>query len=274
MTSASPHGSVVPKVRALPVPHRANFVPTARAWNSQPVPETISIPSRFNGPSASGHGGYCSAVFAGLVDGHAEVTLRSPVPLETALDVQPQNDGSAWVLDGDTLVAQASPLPELDLEVPSPVSPEDARLAKERYRGKPDDVFSRCFVCGLSREDAFGVFAGNVDGRELVASPWTPPDWTADESGHVRPEFVWAVMDCPTYFAVYSGADLPMSFLGRMAARVDRPVAAGEEHVVMAWPLDTDGRKRHAGAAVLSSDGAPLAVARALMIEPRQEPAA
>ena len=86
----------------------------------------------------------------------------------------------------------------------------------------------------------------------------------------MRPEFIWAVMDCPTYFAVYTDGELPMSFLGRMAARIDAPVRAGEEHVVIAWPLEADGRKRHAGAAVLSADGDVLAVARALMIEPRE----
>ena len=40
--------------------------------------------------------------------------------------------------------------------------------------------------------------------------------------------------------------------------------------VVIAWPLEVDGRKRRAGSAVLSADGETLAVARALMIEPRQ----
>ena len=44
---------------------------------------------------------------------------------------------------------------------------------------------------------------------------------------------------------------------------------AGEEHVVMAWPIERDGRKHHAGAAVLSADGDVLAVARALLIAPR-----
>ena len=29
------------------------------AWNSQPVAETLSVPSRFNGPQESGNGGYC-----------------------------------------------------------------------------------------------------------------------------------------------------------------------------------------------------------------------
>ena len=51
--------------------------------------------------------------------------------------------------------------------------------------------------------------------------------------------------------------------------RIDRPVVAGEEHVVMAWPVGADGRKRRAGAAVLRADGEMLALADALLIEPR-----
>ena len=234
------------------------------------MPQTISVPGRFNGPVTSGHGGYSSAVFARFVEGQAEITLRSPVPLDTRLDVI-RDESSARVLNGETLVAEASAVPDLTLEVPEPVRVEEARAAKSRYRGKPDDLFGRCFVCGRARGDALGVFAGNVDGRELVASPWTPPDWTADDEGRVLPEFVWAVMDCPTYFAVYPDTS-PLSFLARMAARIDAPVMAGEEHVVISWPLESDGRKRHAGAAVLSAEGDVLAAARGLMIEPREEP--
>ena len=63
-----------------------------------------------------------------------------------------------------------------------------------------------------------------------------------------------------------------MSFLGRLAVRIEGTVAAGEEHVVISWPIGVDGRKRQAGAALLSADGSPLAVARALMIEPREQP--
>ena len=231
--------------------------------------QTLSVAGRFNGPLTSGHGGYCSGVIADFVEGPGEVTLRSPVPLETSLDVRHEEDGYVRVLHGGTLVAEAASTAQLDVDVPDPVSPEEARAAKERYGGSSDGLFSRCFVCGPAREDALGVFAGNVEGRELVASPWTPPEWTADEMGRVRREFIWAVMDCPTYFAVYRDGDLPMSFLGRMAARIDAPVQAGEEQVVMSWPISADGRKRHAGAAVLSADGTPLAVGRALMIEAR-----
>ena len=192
------------------------------------------------------------------------------MPLYTPLDVVRESDGSVRVLDGEALVAEARSAREFEIEVPEPVSPHEARLAATRYRGLSDGVFSRCFVCGLAREDAFGVFAGAVEGRQLVASPWTPPSWTADAAGQVLPEFVWAVLDCPTYFALYMSGELPMSVLARLTARIHAPVVAGEEHVVIAWPIETDGRKRHAGAAVLSPDGKALAIARALLIEPRE----
>lgn len=231
---------------------------------------SISVPARFNGPLDSGQGGYSAGVAAGLVGGAVEATLRRPVPLDTELAVARDDQGTVRILDGETLVVEARPTPELDVDVPPPVTPEEARRASAGYRGVRDGPFSRCFVCGRGREDAFGVFAGEVEGREVVASPWTPPAWSAGDDGAVLPEFVWAVLDCPTYFAVYIGQELPMSVLARLTARVDAPVRAGEEHVVMAWPLEVDGRKRLAGAAVLSAGGEPLAVAKALMIEPRE----
>lgn len=232
--------------------------------------ESLSIPRRFNGPLESGNGGYCSGVTASFLEGAAEVSLRRPVPLDAPLDVVRENDGSVRVLDGEALVAEAHSAPEFEVEVPAPVSPHEARLAAARYRGRSDGLFSRCFVCGRAREDAFGVFAGAVEGRQLVASPWTPPSWTADAAGRVLPEFVWAVLDCPTYFALYMNGELPMSVLARLTARIDAPVVAGEEHVVIAWPIETDGRKHHAGSAVLSPEGEALAVGRALLIEPRE----
>ncbi len=231
--------------------------------------ESLAIPSRFNGPLQSGQGGYCSGVFASFLKAAPEVSLRRSVPLDTPLDVVRETDGSVRVLDGEALVAEARSSPEFDVEVPAPVSPQEARLAAARYRGMSDGPFSRCFVCGRARADAFGVFAGAVEGRELVAAPWTPPSWTADAAGRVLPEFVWAVLDCPTYFALYMNGELPMSVLARLTARINAPIAVGEEHVVIAWPIGNDGRKRHAGSAVLSPDGDALAVARALLIEPR-----
>jgi hypothetical protein len=203
------------------------------------VSQTISVPGRFNGPLGSGQGGYTAGLIASFVKSPAEVTLRSPVPLDTQLDVRPQDDGSPSVLDGETLIAQGRPAHELKVEVPATMDLDEARAASERYRGAPDGLFGRCFVCGGGREDALGVFAGPVAGRDLAA--------------------------------VYTGPELPVSFLGRLTVRINATVRAGEEHVVIAWPMEADGRKRHAGAALLSPDGAPLAIARALMIEPREE---
>jgi hypothetical protein len=76
-----------------------------------------------------------------------------------------------------------------------------------------DGLFSRCFVCGRAREDAFGVFAGAVEGRQLVASPLDAAFVDGGRGGSVLPEFVWTVLDCPTYFALYMSGELPLSVL-------------------------------------------------------------
>ncbi|HEY7151149.1 MAG TPA: hypothetical protein VH391_05675 [Solirubrobacterales bacterium] len=231
--------------------------------------ETISIPARFNGPLDSGNGGYCAGVVASFVDGPAEVTIRRPVPLDRALPLHRDADGSIHVLDGDALVIEARPAPDFDLDLPAPVDSQQAHEATARHRGSPDSLFRRCFVCSSIRDDSLNVHAGPVDGRPLVASPWTPPPWTVDSTGHVRPEFVWSVLDCPTFFAAHIDIDLTPSVLARFTGRLDAPALAAEEHVVIAWPLAAHGRKREAAAALLSAEGEALAVARALMIELR-----
>jgi hypothetical protein len=228
----------------------------------------LVIPARFNGPIESGNGGYASGAIAAYLGGTAAVSLRRPVPLDRPLEVNAK-EGSARVVDGETLVAEAKATADFHPEVPAPVGFEEAREAGARYRGVHGGQFSRCFVCGLDREDGLRLFAGEVAGRDLVAAPWTPPGWAADDAGRVQPEVVWGALDCPTYFAAYLGEDLAVSFLGRMTARVDSPVRTGVEYVVVAWPISTDGRKRLAGSAVLDADGKILAVAEVLLIEPR-----
>lgn len=164
-------------------------------------------------------------------------------------------------------MAEALPAPAANLEIPAAVTVEEARDAMRGYRGLTTGPFCRCFVCGLARDDGERVFAGRVGSRDLVATTWTPR--AADSDGKAPAELVWAVLDCPTYFATYVDEDLALSFLARFSVRIDRPVVAGEEHVVMAWPVGADGRKRRAGAAVLRADGEMLALADALLIEPR-----
>ncbi len=97
--------------------------------------ESVVIPRQFNGPLESGNGGYCCGVIAKFIDGVAEVSLRRPVPLDSPLDVKRENDGSVRVLHDETLIATARAAGSLDIEVPAPPSPHEARRAAARYRG-------------------------------------------------------------------------------------------------------------------------------------------
>ena len=232
--------------------------------------DQITVAARFNGPLDSGNGGYSAGLVAALADGPATVSLRSPVPLDRPLEVVRDGDGPDGpirAMDGETLVMEARRTAELDLEPPRTVSVAEAREAAGRYPGLEEGPFSRCFVCGRVRDDSLGVFAGRVgDGDgDIVASPWTPPPWAAGPDGSVPPELVAAVLDCPTYFALYDDPET-LSFLAAMQVRQDAPVEPGAEHVVIAWPIEKDGRKHHAGAAVVTADNRTAAVARVLLI--------
>jgi len=234
------------------------------------VSETIVIERRFRGPEGSGNGGYTCGRAAALVGASAEVTLRLPPPLDRPLHAR-REEGRVLLFDGDALVAEAVPA-ELDLELPDPVSIPEAEAARARYAGFEQHEFPTCFVCGPDRDEreALRLFPGPVEGRDLVAAPWTPASWLADEQGLVRPEFVWAALDCPGAFAV-GFAQRGAAVLGRFAARIGERPRAGEPHVVVGWPLGEDGRKLYAGTAILDATGRALAFARATWILPRAE---
>jgi hypothetical protein len=228
---------------------------------------TLTVAGRYNGPDGKGNGGYSAGLLAAGIDGPAVVSLRSPVPLDRPLDLV-REDGTVRALDGETLVAEAEPAAPLVLPLPSPIGVAEARAAASGYAAPRESVFSRCFVCGPAREDCMEVFAGPVAGRPgLVATTWTPPAWSAGEDGAVRPEFVWAALDCPTYWAVYDR--LVLGFLVRQQVDVEAPIVAGAQHVVLSWPLGVEGRKRSAGAALFDAGGRLLAHSEALLVEAR-----
>jgi hypothetical protein len=221
--------------------------------------ETLTIPARFNGPPGSANGGYACGLVAALLGSEAEVTLRSPPPLDRPLAVRREEDRVS-VHDGETLVAEAEPA-SVELDVPGPVSLDQAREASKGYAGFRAHAYATCFVCGPNRSDGLGIFPGPVAGRELVAAPWTPP---AD----VPAELVWAALDCPSGWAIDEFSREGV-LLGRLAARVDEPPPPGAPHVVLGWPIGADGRKRFAGSAILTADGRPIAVARSTWLVPR-----
>jgi hypothetical protein len=217
--------------------------------------ETILIERRFRGPDRSGNGGYTSGLVAGLVSADTvEVTLRIPPPLDTPLRVE-RAGGVVLVFDGERLVAEGRPA-ELELELPEPVDFAEAERLSAAHAPDPDHPFPECFTCGPGREEGDGLCLNPAplgDGR--VAAPWRP---AAAEA-----ELVWAALDCPGAFAVNPGFTRGASVLGRLTARIVEVPQAGDECVVVAWPLGGEGRRLHAGT-VLFRDGVPLAFARAV----------
>jgi hypothetical protein len=232
----------------------------------------LTIPAAWNGPPESANGGYSSGLLAQLLDAEVvEVTLRSPPPLERELRVEREDD-HVRVIDGDTLVAEATPA-ELLLDVPDPVSPEEAAAAsaagaKSWAGGHP---FPTCVVCGpeLPSGDGMRLFPGALrDG--MFATPWTPGESLSDGEGYVRPECVWAALDCPSSAPVAKWKEGPAMVLARLTARLGCRVAVGESCAILAWPLGEDGRKHHSAAALFDSEGRLMCAARALWIELRE----
>jgi hypothetical protein len=236
------------------------------------MPESLIIPARFNGPPSSANGGYACGRIAELVGAEeVAVSLRLPPPLERPLEVV--RDGArVEVRDGDgTVVGEAAP-ETLGLDVPDAVSPEEAAAAsaagQEKWTAR--HPFRTCVVCGPDREphDGLRVFPGELrDG--MYAAPWTPDQSVGNGNGQVRPECVWAALDCPTSAPVANFGNGPPVVLARLTARLGASVRVGEAHSLVSWPLAVEGRKRHAACALFDSEGRLLCASRALWIELR-----
>lgn len=235
--------------------------------------DTVTIAREFNGPTDSGNGGYVSGLLAKRFDEIVSVSLRMPPPLDTPLAVAKDGDALNLTLADGTLVAHTEP-GEVNLEIPSPPSFEEAVAADPHYAGHAFHALPDCFVCGPGRKhgDGLRIFASPIEGSDLVASPWVPDARLADD-GIVREEFVWAALDCPGYFAVINamGSRGEKILTARMAASLKLPVKAGDRHVVIGWRIKSEGRKHWAGTALFNDAGELAACAEALWIKPREQ---
>jgi hypothetical protein len=240
----------------------------------------LIIPSRFCGPASSGNGGYVCGRIAACLDGPATVTLRWPPPLATPLSVQRDSADSVRVRHDGTLIAEAVSAPGTPVtQLPGPVSWVEARAVAGSARYYADPLFPDCFVCGTGRQpgDGLRIFPGPLAGRSLWAAPWTPDPSVADADGRVRPEMVWAALDCPSGIAAAEAANLTGDtaiLLGRMTASVTARPTAGDQCLVVARPGETDGRKLLASSALLGPGGQLLATASTVWLTvPRSVPA-
>lgn len=237
------------------------------------VTEQLVIDPGFCGPDGIGNGGYVCGRLASFLDGDAEVSLRKPAPLGEPLDVVRSGEGRVSLYHGETLIAEACAAPREDISVPDAPSLTEAQAASKRYAGHAHTLFPNCFVCAPGRrDDGMHVFAGPVDGPAdgggLLASPWLPDSRFADDRGDVRPEFIWSALDCPGGFAINDDPPLRI-LLGRMSARQIAPVRVSEKHIVVAWAMGGEGRKRVSGTAIFSAPGDLKARARSVWILPR-----
>jgi hypothetical protein len=228
------------------------------------IVETFSIERRFRGPARSGNGGYVCGRIGRHVPGTATVRLAIPPPLETPLQVD-VTDGVVRLMSGTTLVGEGRAA-QLDLTAPPPPSFEAACESSKHYHGFDTHTFPNCFVCGPLREpgDGLRIFAGTVEGREVVAAPWVVHESLGTPTAD---EFLWAALDCPSGFALWSPREGTTVVLGQLTASIRGQLMPGDRCIAMGWPLQVDGRKRFAGSAVYSAAGELIALARATWIE-------
>lgn len=237
---------------------------------------TMTIPHRFRGPPNSGNGGYVCGMLARNITGAAEVTLRAPPPLETALAVVEVSPGQWDLRDGAVLVATGRSI-ALDLSRLERATFEEAVEAEKRTPIKPQDhLLPMCFVCGPERalEDGLRLFAGPMSRQEtdaVFAVPWTPSPNLAAPDGLVASEFVWSALDCPTgYVCSYDektgGFNGLSILLGRLSIRIEGRPHPGERCVVTSWQTGREGRRLTAEAALFGEEGNVLALGRAVWI--------
>lgn len=223
---------------------------------------SIVIASTHSGPPGIGHGGYVAGFLTPNISGAAQVTLRRPAPLNVELQLANVIDdkGDRWELrDGDGVIADAIAA-TLELDVPAAPSLEEARAAEagSPSRWHTKGVHPTCFGCALFRDDDIGlaVGVGPVDGRDgLVAGVWRPRPEQAN------PHMVIAAIDCPGAMA-FIAQEQSAGLLGRMVVEQFAPVRADEDHIVMAWQMDVDGRKLFAGTALTTADGTVVAASK------------
>lgn len=229
--------------------------------------EQFQIDERFRGPPRSGNGGYVCGRIAKHLSGAVAARLKAPPPLGTELRLESSPE-QARLFHGEVLIGEAK-VAQLEIHAPSPPTYEQAQEASPSFLGFRAHAFPGCFVCGPERKpmDGLRLFPGQVSGTSTIAAPWAPDSSLADESGTLRPEFLWSALDCTGGFAVLPVPEGLAIVLGELCTSIVGAVQAGERCVVVGWPLGTEGRKRFAGSAVYNARSELVAQARAVWFE-------
>lgn len=234
--------------------------------------DSIVVQRRFRGPPGSGNGGYVCGLLAEWIDGPAAVRLHAPIPLDVPL--HRRREGAKVTLGDDrTLYASAVPLERaLGLDIPEPPDEAEIEAAAAQFPGPGGHPIPGCFVCGTERPpgDGLCIYAGASPARAIAAAEWVPGEDLAAADGAVAQRFVWAALDCPSYFALAEPRHLAL--LAQLEGNLLRPLLPGERLRISAWLLGRDGRKHRSACAIHDEGGALVAMARALWIEVAEVP--
>jgi hypothetical protein len=221
------------------------------------VGQDIIVDAGYNGPPGTGNGGWTSGLVAlRLNESPAEVTLRKPPPLETALRVRATAPGIEVIDQGGEVIATARRR-EADLPAVTGVPADEAREATTRYPGHGHHHFPTCYVCGTQRPDGLRIFPGPV-GEGRTAAVFEVPD-------EINHPMVWAALDCPGGWTVIE-SDAPW-VLGRIAAIIDELPKPGDECVVVGQVVSRQGRKAVVRTSLYAPLGGLLARAEATWIK-------
>ncbi len=235
---------------------------------------TFNLARRYRGAlengQFSGHGGYFCGEVAERVPGLSALTIRKRIPLERGLTIK-ESSGRITVHDGDDVVGDSEVRDgRIRVTLPAPISLEEALDAGKRFAGFSRPEFFECFVCGCRREpgDGLRIFTGEVgepiNGEKQLAGVWYPHASMLSPDGFVKPELIWAALDCPGGWAIPKECKTLVLQVDILA-----PVPGGCPVVVRGWlqePVDGSRSSRFAGSALLDESGNVLALGGAKWI--------
>jgi hypothetical protein len=224
------------------------------------VRSSVRIPGRFNGPPSSANGGYTAGTLAQAsgLPGAVTVQLRRPPPLDLELAVEPGEDGTVELRDGEAVVAVARPAVQVPWTAWEPVAPEVAAAPEASYAGFVSHPFPTCFACGPDRRpgDGLRIFPGRID-DDRVAAAWTP-------DGEPDVPVTWAALDCVSAWS--SDLEHRPLVLAQMTALIEAAPRSGTSYAVVGAHLRSEGRKTWTASALFDGDGRTLGRAEHLWI--------
>jgi hypothetical protein len=240
------------------------------------MPDVLTVDRRYHSWEGVAHGGYVAGHLASRAGPACEVTLRQIVPFDTEMRLSEDRHGRI-TLGADGLVMARAERAQIHVDVPEPVSFADAASTAWNHVSIPMHPTPTCFCCGYDRAEGDGlrIWPGSLPGRDTVAAAWIPHPAFAAEDGALDIRYVWAALDCPSFWGIVQQLPaMPNVVTIRLAGSVMAPVRAEQPHVVLGWPIEHRRRRMIGGSAIFGPDGDLLAASRVTWLEVRDLPEA